>query len=104
MYESIKKQTLDVFYHIFNYHSNDILISEPKQVMGEILDFVEKNFSIFKALLGENGDFEFVEKIKFFLAQKFFNDWLPYIGLVKGSDAELLYHFCLSGMIGVVSI
>lgn len=104
LYESIKNQTLEDFYSIFSYHSNDILVTEPKQVMGEILDFVEKNFSIFKALLGENGDFEFVEKIKSYLAHRFFNDWLPYIGLVDGSDAELLYYFCLSGMIGVVSM
>ena len=51
LYESIKKQTLDDFYHIFNYHSNDILISEPKQVMGEIWDFVEKIFQYLKHCL-----------------------------------------------------
>ena len=71
--------------------------------ISQIFTFLSKNRDICRALLGPNGDMNFVEKMEKLIGETVLQS-LPERLPVKESDVKYGYAFCLTGCIGLVRI
>lgn len=103
MVEKIENEMLENFNTAVNKHSTEELKENPSLIFIEIFEFIYENSDMCRVLLGENGDYAFVEKLKNIIKTKAFSEWLNfYSDDNTGVDEELYYSFVVSGCIGAI--
>lgn len=86
---------------LLNYTIADIAI-KPHLVIADICKFLDKNRSICMVLLSDNGDINFVQKLRGFLRDKCIKDITDTYHIDDLQDYEFLYAYFESGAIGIV--
>ena len=66
-----------------------------------VCKFLDENRDICSALLGDNGDINFAQKLRGFIRKKCFNDISAAYNISDVSEFEFLYSYFESGFIGV---
>lgn len=79
----------------------DDISRRPKQLLTDVCKFLDENRDICSALLGDNGDIYFAQKLRGFIRKKCFNDISAAYNISDVAEFEFLYSYFESGFIGV---
>lgn len=100
--DQIENELLGELENMLNHHQAQVLLSRPSLIFAELYPLVQENADIVSILIGENGDLNFVNRLKNIVREKCLKDWMELKSL-RNSDAFDAYHsFVVSGCIGMV--
>lgn len=99
MVEQIENELLEEFTVIISTHPAKKIDEEALPFLKDIFQFLSDNADLCIALLGENGDLAFVNKLKDLVKNKCLQDWLTLYQNVD--NYEYYFTFLLSGCIGL---
>ena len=74
----------------------------PRQVLAEIFSMARENADLAEILLGENGDLNFLNRLKALIREKCLRDWMALVRGGSGADFEACCAFISSGSVGLV--
>lgn len=101
--EHIENKVLDELYKILDKYPDISIQNNFSQLFEEILLLIAENKEICMALIGKNGDPDFMEKINITLNNYIKNKgWLNSYPNVKEYEYEYYYTFITSGLIGIL--
>ena len=92
----------DVFESVLTHHPVPELVARPSLALSELFPLVQENAEIVSILIGENGDLNFVNRLKRIVSDKCLKGWLD---LKCSSDPDTLAAFSafiVSGCVGTV--
>ena len=84
--EQIENELLKDLEDMLNHHQAQDLLSRPSLIFAELYPLVQENADIVSILIGENGDLNFVNRLKHIVREKCLNDWKALKSL-RNSDA-----------------
>ena len=87
---------------MLNHHQAQDLLSRPSLIFAELYPLVQDNADIVSILIGENGDLNFVNRLKHIVREKCLKDWMALKPLRNSNAFEAYYAFIVSGCIGMV--
>ena len=99
--EQIENELFQEFESILMSYTIDDISRRPKQLLTDVCKFLDENRDICSALLGDNGDINFAQKLRGFIRKKCFNDISAAYNISDVSEFEFLYSYFESGFIGV---
>lgn len=100
--EKTENELLDEFNSLMYRHNAQELTSNLAEIFVEIFHLVKDNADLVFILLGENGDLNFVNRLKSLVREKCLQHWME---LFRGEDPamfEAYYSFIVSGCVGLV--
>lgn len=110
--EQIETELLDELEEVLRRHQTPVLLSNLSIVFTEVFQLVQENSDMVAILLGENGDINFVNRLKNIVREKCLKDWIELFRpeTVKAdpntcctnSAFEAYYSFTVTGCIGLV--
>ena len=99
--EQIENELFQEFESILMSYTIDDISRRPKQLLTDVCKFLDENRDICSALLGDNGDINFAQKLRSFIRKKCFNDISAAYNISDVAEFEFLYSYFESGFIGV---
>ena len=99
--EQIENELFQEFESILMSYTIDDISRRPKQLLTDVCKFLDENRDICSALLGDNGDINFAQKLRGFIRKKCFNDISAAYNISDVAEFEFLYSYFESGFIGV---
>ena len=84
-------------YPAFEVHKN------LSRLLADVFRCVEENTDMVQILLGENGDLNFVNRIKELVREKCLKDWMELFRTPQSSIFDAYYSFIVSGCLGLVT-
>lgn len=100
--EQIENELLKDLEDMLNHHQAQDLLSRPSLIFAELYPLVQENADIVSILIGENGDLNFVNRLKHIVREKCLNDWKALKSLRNSDAFDAYYSFIVSGCIGMV--
>ena len=116
--EQIENELLEELEDVLNHFKASDLLSNPALVFTRVFHLVKENSDMVSILIGQNGDINFVNRLKDIVREKCLKDWMelfrPGAGggrqtsrssqntLLDDSAFEAYYSFTVSGCIGLV--
>lgn len=100
--EQIETELFDEFESILMSYTLADISKRPHQVIADICAFFEKNHDICTVLLSDNGDLDFIHKLREFIRAKCRKDITDAYHIENLKDYEFLYVYFESGVIGVL--
>ena len=100
--EQIENELLKELEDMLNHHQAQDLLSRPSLIFAELYPLVQDNADIVSILIGENGDLNFVNRLKHIVREKCLKDWMALKPLRNSNAFEAYYAFIVSGCIGMV--
>ncbi len=100
--EHIENEMLEYFQDILESHQAEELKGKPFPLLKDIFQFLGENADFCRAILGENKDWNFIDKLKTILKEKCFYDWEYLFAKADPEIYEIYYSFVLSGCIGII--
>ena len=101
MLESIESEMLNEILNVINSHSIGNLNEDTFPFIADIFSILSDNKEICCALLGPNGDINFVHKIESIIAENSLASIAPMFPS-SIDDLKYSYAFCLSGCVGLI--
>lgn len=116
--EQIENELLEELEDVLNHFKASDLLSNPALVFSRVFQLVKDNSDMVAILIGQNGDINFVNRLKRIVREKCLNDWMELFR--PGSDGsqkrvlcvsdavsddsafEAYYSFTVTGCIGLV--
>ena len=74
--EQIENGLLKELEDMLNHHQAQDLLSRPSLIFAELYPLVQDNADIVSILIGENGDLNFVNRLKHIVREKCLKDWM----------------------------
>ena len=74
----------------------------PRQVLAEIFSMARENADLAEILLGENGDLNFLNRLKALIREKCLRDWMEVFRSGDPLVFEAYFSFIVSGCVGLV--
>ena len=74
--EQIEQELTEKLEDILDHHSVEELLSRPSLLFSDLYPTVQENADIITILIGENGDLNFVNRIKAILRDRCLQKWL----------------------------
>ena len=99
--EQIEDELFQEFNEIMISHSKDHLECSLLSLLVDIFNYLKENASICTVLLSNNGDINFINKIKDLIREKCFSVWTVMFELPKTNAFDYFYNFIVSGCIGI---
>ncbi|CDM68921.1 hypothetical protein CM240_1763 [Clostridium bornimense] len=99
--EQIEDEFLQEFNKIMFSHSEDHLECSLLSLLIDIFNYLKTNAGICTVLLSNNGDRNFINKIKELIRAKCFSVWTVMFELPKTDAFDYFYTFIVSGCIGI---
>lgn len=101
--EQIENELFEEFEAIiFNYSAKDIS-NDAYSIFSDACHFLEDNRKICSALLGDNGDINFVMKLRKVISDKCFNDFSHLYDVKSYQDVYgYIYSYFESGAVGII--
>ena len=116
--EQIENELLEELEDVLNHFKASDLLSNPALVFTRVFQLVKENTDMVSILIGQNGDINFVNRLKDIVREKCLKDWMelfrPGAGggrqtsrssqntLLDDSAFEAYYSFTVTGCIGLV--
>ena len=100
--EQIENELLKELEDMLNHHQAQDLLSRPSLIFAELYPLVQDNADIVSILIGENGDLNFVNRLKHIVREKWLKDWMALKPLRNSNAFEAYYAVIVCGCIGMV--
>ena len=100
--DQIKNELVEEVESVLTHHPVPELVARPSLALSELFPLVQENAEIVSILIGENGDVNFVNRLKRIVSDKCLKGWLD---LKCSSDPDTLAAFSafiVSGCVGTV--
>lgn len=99
--EQIEDELFSEFESILMNYTLDDLSNRPHLIIADVCRFLDKNRDICGVLLSDNGDINFVQKLRTFLREKCLNDITEAYHIDDLEGYEFLYAYFESGAVGI---
>lgn len=100
--DCLEKELFDEFEHILSKYTITDLYTRPHQVFSEVCSFLYANRDLCAALLGDNGDINFVLNLRTFLRKKCLKDAADCYQIAYSPEYEYVYAYFESGTVGMI--
>ncbi|MBP3925560.1 MAG: TetR/AcrR family transcriptional regulator [Clostridium sp.] len=100
--EQIEQELTEKLEDILDHHSVEELLSRPSLLFSDLYPTVQENADIITILIGENGDLNFVNRIKAILRDRCLQKWLTSNYSCSTDLLEAYSAFIISGCVGIV--
>lgn len=100
--EQIENELLRELEDMLHHHQAQDLLSRPSLIFAELYPLVQDNADLVSILIGENGDLNFVNRLKNIVREKCLKDWKALKPLRNADAFDAYYSFVVSGCIGMV--
>ncbi len=116
--EQIENELLEELADVLNHFKVSDLLSNPALVFTRVFQLVKENSDMVSILIGQNGDINFVNRLKDIVREKCLKDWMELFRpgadggrqtsrssqntLLDDSAFEAYYSFTVTGCIGLV--
>lgn len=101
--EKIEQELLEELHITLQKYQASDLHQKPSMVFTDVFLCVQENAEMVQILLGENGDLNFVNKIKELVREKCLKDWMELFRTQNSHLFEAFYAFIVSGCLGLVT-
>ena len=100
--EKTEAELQDDFNQLVCKHDAVDLKQRPSVIFNEIYSLVYDNADLIEILLGENGDLNFVNRLKQLIREKCLEDWMEVFRSGNAAAFDAFFSFIVSGCIGLV--
>ena len=100
--EQIEQELTKELEEILDHHSVEELLNRPSLLFSDLYPAVQENADIITILIGENGDLNFVNRIKEILRDRCLKKWLTSNYSCSTDLLEAYSAFIISGCVGIV--
>jgi len=100
--EKTEAELQDDFNQLVCKHDAVDLKQRPSVIFNEIYSLVYDNADLIEILLGENGDLNFVNRLKQLIREKCLKDWMEVFRSGNAAAFDAFFSFIVSGCIGLV--
>ncbi len=101
--EQIENELFEEFEAIINKYTLEQVTAKPSAIFTDICRFLEDNRKICSALMGDNGDINFVIKLREFISARCFNDFSGYFKTDSHKNIYgYIYSFYESAAVGII--
>ena len=100
--EKTEAELQEDFNQLVCKHDAVDLKQRPSVVFNEIYSLVYDNADLIEILLGENGDLNFVNRLKQLIREKCLKDWMEVFRSGNAAAFDAFFSFIVSGCIGLV--
>lgn len=100
--EKTENELLEDFNQLMYRHNAEEIHDKLDQIFIEIFHLVQDNAALVEILLGENGDLNFVNRLKLLVREKCLQDWMSLFRSGNSAFFEAYYSFIVSGCVGLV--
>ena len=97
-----ESELLDEFNGLIQKHTADDLIRRPFEIFNEIYTLVYKTADLVEMLLGENGDLNFLNRMKQVIRDKCLHNWMEVVRTGNTAVFDAYFAFIVSGCVGLV--
>ena len=100
--EKTEAELQEDFNQLVCKHDAVDLKQRPSVIFNEIYSLVYDNADLIEILLGENGDLNFVNRLKRLIREKCLKDWMEVFRSGNAAAFDAFFSFIVSGCIGLV--
>ena len=100
--EKTEAELQEDFNQLVRKHDAVDLKHRPSVIFNEIYSLVYDNADLIEILLGENGDLNFVNRLKQLIREKCLKDWMEVFRSGNAAAFDAFFSFIVSGCIGLV--
>ena len=100
--EKTEAELQEDFNQLVCKHDAVDLKQRPSVIFNEIYSLVYDNADLIEILLGENGDLNFVNRLKQLIREKCLKDWMEVFRSGNADAFDAFFSFIVSGCIGLV--
>lgn len=100
--EKTEAELQEDFNRLVCKHDAVDLKQRPSVIFNEIYSLVYDNADLIEILLGENGDLNFVNRLKLLIREKCLKDWMEVFRSGNAAAFDAFFSFIVSGCIGLV--
>lgn len=100
--EKTEAELQEDFNQLVCKHDAVDLKQRPSVIFNEIYSLVYDNADLIEILLGENGDLNFVNRLKQLIREKCLKDWMEVFRSGNAAAFDAFFSFIVSGCIGMV--
>ena len=100
--EKTEAELQEDFNQLVCKHDAVDLKQRPSVIFNEIYSLVYDNADLIEILLGENGDLNFVNRLKLLIREKCLKDWMEVFCSGNAAAFDAFFSFIVSGCIGLV--
>ena len=100
--EKTETELQDEFNQLVLKHDAVDLKQRPAVIFNEIYTLVYENADLIEILLGENGDLNFVNRLKQLIRGKCLKDWMEVFRSGNAAAFDAFVSFIVSGCVGIV--
>ena len=100
--EKTEAELQEDFNQLVCKHDAVDLKQRPSVIFNEIYSLVYDNADLIEILLGENGDLNFVNRLKLLIREKCLKDWMEVFRSGNAAAFDAFFSFIVSGCIGLV--
>lgn len=101
--EQVENELLEELEDVLNRYEPGVFLTKTSGFFTEVFTLVKENADIVAILIGENGDLNFVNRLKEIVREKCLKDWMELYRTGNPSSFYAYYSFIVSGCIGIVS-
>lgn len=100
--EKTESELLDDFNQLVMKHDAEDLKKHPYGIFVEIYTLAYDNADLVEILLGENGDLNFLNRLKQLIRDKCLHDWMEVVRTESTAVFDAYFAFIVSGCLGLV--
>lgn len=100
--EKTEAELQDEFNQLVLKHDAVDLKQRPAVIFNEIYSLVYENADLIEILLGENGDLNFVNRLKNLIREKCLKDWMEVFRTGNPAIFDAFFSYIASGCVGLV--
>ena len=100
--EKTEAELQEDFNQLVCKHDAVDLKQRPSVIFNEVYSLVYDNADLIEILLGENGDLNFVNRLKQLIREKCLKDWMEVFRSGNAAAFDAFFSFIVSGCIGLV--
>ncbi|WP_455649345.1 TetR-like C-terminal domain-containing protein [Enterocloster citroniae] len=100
--EKTEAELQDEFNQLVLKHDAVDLKQRPAVIFNEIYSLVYENADLIEILLGENGDLNFVNRLKKLIREKCLKDWMEVFRTGNPAIFDAFFSYIASGCVGLV--
>lgn len=100
--EKTEAELQEDFNQLVCKHDAVDLKQRPSVIFNEIYSLVYDNADLIEILLGENGDLNFINRLKQLIREKCLKDWMEVFRSGNAAAFDAFFSFIVSGCIGLV--
>ena len=100
--EKTEAELQDEFNQLVLRHDAVDLKQRPAVIFNEIYSLVYENADLIEILLGENGDLNFVNRLKKLIREKCLKDWMEVFRTGNPAVFDAFFSYIASGCVGLV--